>query len=341
MLLPFRLSIFIMFVVLADVLTICGVADDSTQTVIKNASKGWGALETKYQNLNAKCRFEMEGSKTIDTYQLKKNKDCLLLNVGREENGKLVQRGVFAFNSRYGFKLNGVVGEATEVWTISEASVAYKKTGKAKFSVNSLTHNGFESPWRILTLPSLKRMVTSSGFEVLETVDMSSKDAIKIKFNYLPGVEENLSDLFELPSMGPVVLPPSVHGTFTLASKMHWAMVDCDVEIKQPLGSGKFIESRIQMALDYVYESADGTFPILKEVRSTRTSGGTKAPAKFTFENVEFEKIPDSEFTLNSFGLPEIKVEEKRPFAYYLFAFATLFLLIGFGFWKFSGKGNR
>ncbi|MGC8639442.1 MAG: hypothetical protein ACP5XB_06140 [Isosphaeraceae bacterium] len=102
-------------------------------------------------------------------------------------------------------------------------------------------------------------------------------------------------------------------GTIRLAPSLDWALIDYDVEVSTNRGMSKGMErgSRLRGSVDCVRWPSGHVFPRSGQFRFVRPTEpyGPEPLKYFSLEEVQFLDVPQSQFKLSAFGLPDSALE--------------------------------
>jgi hypothetical protein len=208
-------------------------------------------------------------------------------------------QAVFCMNSRYGFQLNRdaesqpFVIRSTRPRTREDASTAkfgIAGFGFEEFDVGLLQFLG--APWIVDGRP-LSSMIcrTDSKIQSITPVEYEGRDCVDVRFSYFPS-DENENEFTD----ATVILDP--------AKKWSVQKYECTTSWGKVSGEVK-------------YDAADGDWPVPQHV-TQRMEGTTEKSTyvnavTFEFNTIQRRNVPDSEFTLSAFDLPELTFPGDQP----------------------------
>ena len=202
-------------------------------------------------------------------------------------NGSSADEDVEACNSEYEFTLKRTRSDrpwlVTHVGTdLTERHEEIAEEWGADFVAQSALHVGFVSFPEIFQSPDFT--IKDVGI-----VDRAGDSLVSVMFEFSPS-GKSAQDRW--PRAGVVMLNP----------ERMWAVESFDVELSA-YGRSEKLSQHIE------YNSTGGGVPVIKRIVTTREET-PDAPGHYQrtwdFDTFEYRDIPESEFTLAAFGLPEI-----------------------------------
>ncbi len=246
-------------------------------------------------------------------YECKQNERCALCSmqdlVGGEREGRLE-----CLNPRYGFRLYRAVSDSP--WAV----VGLDKDVKDGYGLSSLSPGvrvaglivekplSFSSMWECLL-----DMVRDPDF-VIQRVSYApheGDDRIRVDFKYRPKMVPPRTEWGDIqPGWNPLR-----GGWILLDPARYWVMHGFEVETEwQDQTTGTLTGT-------FMYQDGEGGFPILKRSQQLYKGIDKRGTRNETESVEEYEltekDIPDEEFTLSAFGLPEPS-EGQRPTRWFI-----------------------
>ncbi len=141
-------------------------------------------------------------------------------------------------------------------------------------------------------------LIAKAGFHIesLQSITLNDVELRKVRFTYTPTADEIKGHSLSQP------LWALRSGTFTFCPRLHWALVASELVIstsEQTLGT--------ESTKVYYDTSKDGVAVPLKVVRTT-VSSNVNCESVARFDRIAFRQIPEAEFTLPAYGLPEMAI---------------------------------
>ena len=272
------------------------------------APEGWAALEaasTRLDALGTKADVAIEGGIAVDnvsrrTIHLKMNGDMQVFEV-RYDDG---EKDVYGVNRRYGFALEQQAERSPFI-------IRYLGDDLEAVRDEIPSSVPFHVPWKLSVVP-FRELIAAPTFELLgiEGVERDGESLVKIRFTYEP--------------YGPAVkAKTAIRGGWILFSpRRRWGLVESEIDAAW---GGLMIH-----AVDYADDGPDG-IPTVRQVVDKNCGKDRQRGAVRTteFERWGYRDVPEEEFTLKSYGLPE--VDEKGAAAgrsvlhYWLFGIGLAF----------------
>ena len=213
---------------------------------------------------------------------------------------------VLGINPRYAFRL-GRDGDQSPYFLMYMGNDA---EGVAKLMRGAGAYY-LDSPWRLFE-KDLRLLIAEPGFRIkdVSAVRRGAASLAKLDFDYKPAPSDNTRI-----RGGSVLLDPN----------QHWSVQEADLA---------FIANRAKIEVEYG-EASDG-LPSLRRVTILISSldGKRVLRDRCEFESWSRRDVPDREFTLRAFGLPELDAPPKKaaaiPLNYLLLGLALVFGAIAF-----------
>jgi len=212
-----------------------------------------------------------------------------------------------------------------------------KSPGKSEFAIRLLTKDReaigarlqnrldpyLKAPFELLLLP-VRTIMEQPGFSIRSAAwrERDGKRLLSIDFDC--PMEKNRQGGYE--------------GTLLVAPAQKWALIEYELRFKK--GDGLRVGA-------IEYEGAVDGFPVPKRVSHSGLKTADRTPIKvatFELKGVRFERLPEKEFTLSAFGLPEIDVVNRRRRGgaeYWLVGASLVALAIAGMFWIASARARR
>ncbi len=276
---------------LATVLLFTSVPVELTEAV-----EGWRAIEAQYREMSgtvvqttpdAYASGSGVGGRQ-STFAISGNKIKVEENVGALASQTAIgmpQRRVVGLNDQYGFILTRSAKNQPWVALRVEPTVTLATRQSAQgdwFQYASL-------PYAIAEVP-LHELVARNGFQLegLRDVDLRGTPCKSIAFSYRPAPEEAAARAISQFLRG---------GTIVANPARNW-------RVEQLLVMMEAGSQRTPCTFEVTYEAgASGPPRVAQIVRTTKSGGSPDIIA--TLENLRFGSMPESEFRLSAYGLPD------------------------------------
>jgi hypothetical protein len=292
-------------------------ADTWENRFVKEAPAQWQAYLDGAKDLqgSATSIFE-EGGKVVRRFQaeFKQNKTCALLRV-ENPSGKTRPESLYAMNAQYGFKLGrasaekpwAVLGEQLDLEKGYKLNPSgYSPAGNVEFWLG-MAHNIFGRENSLL--PEVSK---DGDFSVRSAspVLVDGQALVRVEFAARPKKWTTKSHPNETDWM------PLRGGWLVFDPEKYWVIRECHVEF-QNWGAGA-ADVRL-MDGKFEYKEGKKGFPVLKRIVRGFPLSGSRQTIEFDLS--EKDDVPDSDFTLSAFGLPEpAELKTARPQAWYIWA---------------------
>ncbi|HZV04528.1 MAG TPA: hypothetical protein VE999_05515 [Gemmataceae bacterium] len=282
------------------------IAADWKERLFTEAPPKWEALEQYYSKMEVSFRdfytetpnFPAEFPE-ITYFDIRKNGDWMsskLRVVGKGSDGKRMDRlKVHGVNSRYMFAL-GKASPDAESFTLSNFQTA---TDEARRKVHAHGEHSFGIVYEVPSWDSLPLV----KFIKQPSVTITAVQGLR------RGGKELVQLRYERQQEAPDHSRGTEHGTVLLDPERYWCLCECHSEL--PVFAPA---SKIDWLVEYG-DDVDG-FPILRRTQSTATyrDGKGKLADITEFDKIVHRDIPESEFTLSAFGMPELQLPgEQKP----------------------------
>lgn len=234
---------------------------------------------------SSKARDKVE---TTEELTIKQNKSCALL-IRKQRQGESERETVHAINSRYGF----VLTKNNDGWLLSE--IHLDQPSKVRVSPNKLLLDDIRS-WAAAHFvamapgtPMLIDLIAEPSFKVkkVESVKRQGEELQALHFSYQTVVSKT---------------PIAADGVMFFDAGRHWIQraVECRQHFADPATT----------TVEFEYDGRIGELPRLvrQHIRTTvneRSGGVGLSETERSFELSIEPDVPESEFTLSAFGLPE------------------------------------
>jgi len=219
---------------------------------------------------------------TSSSNVFKQNKSSVLMIEKQENNGKLISEKVYAINSRYGFIL---VRQPEKNWLIQD--IFLKNPSDAKYGKRDLRDHVLNSIGLGYPYDLANPMTTLSN--TYRQKNDAEGDLISIDY--------------ERPATK--VHPVQSKGTMTFKKSLGYALVHVE-------SISHFRKDTTSSKIDHQYSGdIKGFATLTKRIVRTSTPEGDgfmrTGLSESDYDIVYNESVPDTEFTLSAFGLPEPK----------------------------------
>jgi hypothetical protein len=255
------------------------------------AIKGWHELKQAASRpfaLRATIRGEDSASKQpkVASFVLKQNGDSYLFEIVTPtgiKSDRLEYKEVQATNSRYAF----VAKDEGAGWLFSSMDESRERAGLIHMAAKKLAIDYLDLAWTVggHTFPEI---LDAPGFKL-------------IKYQASVANQPNRAELVfsipksERPSMDLKVGMDSA--TVEFDPTRNWRVVKYQYTLPASMGSG-IVTATIQ------YRDQDGWIDKVEQV--TNFAGRFQATVSITTDSLTFRNIPESEFSLSGYGLPEL-----------------------------------
>lgn len=282
------------------------IAADWKERLLTEAPPKWAALEQYYAKMEASIRkiytekpkFNVEYP-DFDQLDIRKNGDWtvfLLHRVGRASDGKRMDKfSVFGINSRYAFTLRKPEPD-TEAFILGKLIPAHDGQGR---KVHRYEEYEFSNVFEVNS-GNCDRLS-----ELIKNPIVTITDVRGVK----RGGREMVQLSYERPIEKSDQIRGTEHGTVVLDPEHCWCVRENYAEAPDFMPARK-----IEAILEYG-DDVDG-FPILRRKQEKTTYGDGKGMQVTTweFDKLAHRDIPESEFTLSAFGMPELQLPgEQKP----------------------------
>ena len=263
--------------------------DDSVADTIE---KQWALYKKKFAGYQPKSTSiyvdTTTGAKVVFSGELRQRGVSRVFLFGVKQEKRTYGNG-YGFNEDYAFELGK---EGDKPWslcridteTLSGAAIPWFREMSPEFALAF-------SPYTLFGNGELPSLLKRIGFSLTKTESVRSPhgDAKKFWFTISP-------DEFSAPRKG---RQPEGKGWVILDPSCYWRIL----EIELPFDARK--EPRKELAR-FVYEMADGDFPLVKRIETTLLDGQGRAKTRGTITyEIEKRDASEDEFKLSAFGLPE------------------------------------
>jgi hypothetical protein len=304
---------------------------DVRQRFLTEAPEQWRAVE----QFAAKVQGKVTVSVTVQIPQRKIN-DTDTIRYSVRQNGRCAMlRGspvqtrrndpveyVFLSNTQYAAQLRRDPGKSGEFMLKSYDPNPDAQLLPAPSSIRR---------WAFVTLfphfcyhdQPLAEVIHQPGFR-LENVTLDERGLVRAKVRYERSIPNGTGKMI-------------AETIFTFDPQRYWCIREYQEESTYKVKSGN---TTSQYVVEFVLEDHSSGFPLVRrqDARSTATStssGGNDNRRRVEYELQVDESVPDSEFTMSAFGLPEpvgVVWERRTPVYVWLFVAAGVLLTMGIFF---------
>ncbi|MBY0232122.1 MAG: hypothetical protein K2W96_22825 [Gemmataceae bacterium] len=267
-------------------------AEDAARKVDDEAFGGWERLrKSNARSFVAKGRIFQDhpelkhGPKTI-SFVWKQNGDwalCEIVDPTKIPGDRFQFKEVQATNSKYSFQAL----DKGKGWAIGAMDQSANRALPVKHFIKTVGLNYLESAWMVegYTFPEAMK---EPGFVV--------RDYSRLHEGADAGLAQFVFSIPERPKPAPPGKEGMEEAVVKLDPKHDWRIVEYRANLRVGKDTG-LVERTIE------YEPQGG---FVRRVDQTATFNGTfKVVSKITTDAVEFRDIPESEFSLSAYGLPE------------------------------------
>jgi hypothetical protein len=283
------------------------VAADGKERLFSEAPPKWTALEQYYSKLEVSFRAIVSSKPAtlgpvypdICYFDIRRNGDMMVSTqrrVGKFPDGKRMDSlGVNGVNSRYAFKLGKTTPDA-ESFILANFQPA---SDEMRRKVHSRGEHHFNIVFEVNSwdcIP-LSKFIKDPLITITDVHDLrrGGRDMAQLSYERQWKIHDRSG---------------TEHGTVILDPERYWCVCEHHSELPDILPVRK-----IDGFLEYG-DDVDG-FPILRRCQETTTyKDKTDSPLViiYEFDKLVHRDIPESEFTLSAFGLPEVQVPgEQKP----------------------------
>jgi hypothetical protein len=305
----------------------------------KEAPRAWDAYRRLARRLQGTVTWSLfrvgPGSRELGfkhVYEVKQNAECAsYLDQAVEDRARAgVAR---ALNPQYRFSLKR--GSADGQWKVTDVELPYKEAEEydpvgPKEMVAAFT----DAPLRIWTNPlaALPEFVQLPGFKVLSATAVRRAGRELVRF-----------DFTSRPQRATGLAVNGRKGFGTLIVSGGWVLLDPDrywlIQEYGLTATNLAATQSGQRAGSMTYKEGQDPFPIVSRV-SVTAGDGVKAASESLYEyDLKPRDVPNREFTLSAFGLPE-PAGARLPTPWYLWALgcSVLCFMMAIAFHRFSRK---
>lgn len=285
-------------------------AEDLSKRFFQEAPPKWAEFEDHYQ-VEGKISYEGEFQGVNGETNSGRRETFFAINrqwVRFETASKLLKnqkpsfamKAVAGMNARYAFllKKKDPTDEASPYLLVS-----LSKAGREFYQeISSLDF--IRAPWIVLGFP-LADLIKDPGFKVkqIENVSVDGRNCVRVTFDYSPTVRDPLWSRTE-------------NAELILDPVLNWCVKAYSIKMSENVCVGRFD-----------YDHAAGSLPFIREYFFERTTKHGVATTRVKAHQIVYRDVPEHEFSLSAFGLPEPMqdaVPQPAPRWYIWFAVAAL-----------------
>jgi hypothetical protein len=308
----------LLFVALVVVLVGKGHAEEATdwkERFLKESPLRWQDYKDMKILQGSFVSSAMMGDKTVHQSRLefKQNKTCALVSTQRlQSNGQPAVLN--ATNARYGFQLKRLT--PGKPWAITGQNLNLKdgyklsRTAPAEAVQNWLSHPFTLDGTAFTRLPVL---VKDPDFSVqgANPVVRDGKALVEVHFTSKP-------KRFEAGQLAGAWMPVR-GGRIVFDPERYWVIHECEIQLQR---SPQEHDATDSVVGTFEYTDGKKKIPIPRRITRKWAVMGTKSTEDFDLS--EREDVPDDEFTLSAYGLPEpVEMQAQAPVRWYIWAAAS------------------
>jgi hypothetical protein len=265
-------------------------AQDHRAQLKTEAGGGWGALKegtTRSYSVTATMVDEDSISKTPKrvTFLVKQNRDSYLFEIitpSGVKGDRAQEREVQATNSRYSF----IAKNHGSGWVLTTFNESPDSSGSIRQKAKQLGYNYLDSAWGVGG-HSFPEVLDNPGFKLIQFLNVGADTGgpAQLVFSVPPPANPRLALQVGIEK-----------GTVEFDRCNNWRINKAEFQMPASM-SGGVISSTIQ------YRTQDGLIARYEQ----KSSFGAKFQntVVFTTDSVEIRDVPESEFSLSAYGLPE------------------------------------
>ena len=271
--------------------------DDLLKRLQTEGAKGWNQLRSDWGRIECSGRFSGSSGTTEDC-KIKANDQMFVCEEAKYgKDGSFQSTKASGCNSRYSFGLTK--NQERSGWLLQYVSEQDLKTLTGKYHPRYIARNVgfaavFELAWNTGGL-KFPEAFSDERFSVekVTNVDFDGSKCVRLDYSYTPAK-------VSIEVVRDQELPQHTSGFAIYDPSLNWAIRQSEVSHSQ--AQGPPLVARVTMS--YQRGKGEVCFPKFAEVT---IHPGSKLEERDSFEvkTIERREIPESEFTLSAFGLPE------------------------------------
>jgi hypothetical protein len=282
------------------------IAADWKERLLSEAPPKWAALEQYYAKMEMSCRTILTetpkglgGVPDVVYSDIRKNGEWMVSTqrrVGKNLDGKRTDDlSVNGVNSRYAFTLGKAAPDA-ESFILANFEPA---SDIARQKVHGRGERSFSAVFEVDTWDCvpLSKFIKAPSVTITDVRGLNRGGRVLVQLNF-ERQQEWINNL-----------RVTVHGAVVLDPEHCWCVRECHAEFPDSMPA-----SKTDNILEYG-DDVDG-FPILRREQHTVTyrDGKGRLVTTTEFDKLVHRDIPESEFSLSAFGLPEVQVPgDQKP----------------------------
>lgn len=282
------------------------VAAGWKERLLSEAPPKWTALEQYYSKMEVSSRMTYPTRPSVSAQfpdivyvDIRKNGEWMvstMRRVGKGIDGKRMDTlNVYGVNSHYAFEL-GKTSPDADTFVLANFQSA---SDEMRRKVHAHGEHNFSSAFEVQAVP-LSEFIKDPLVAITDVRSVRRGEREMAQLDYARQlVMHDRNDSSKAKASG------TEHGTVVLDPEHYWCVRECHFDRS---------DCKSDMFLEYG-DDVDG-FPILRRYQDTTTykDGTGSMVINYEFDKLVHRDIPESEFTLSAFGLPEMQLpSEQKP----------------------------